>query len=147
DRLVRGAWGVASEVGHMRVVPDGHLCGCGQRGCWEQYASGSALVREARAVAASQPARAVRLLELAGGDPAAITGPMVTAAAHEGDALATALLAEVGRWVGAGSATVAALLDPELVVIGGGVADAGDLLLEPAHAAFLAHLSGRGFRP
>ncbi|WP_250444410.1 ROK family protein, partial [Actinotalea sp. C106] len=52
-QLVRGAWGVAAEVGHVRVVPEGHLCGCGLRGCWEQYASGSALVREARQAAAA----------------------------------------------------------------------------------------------
>ncbi|MDT0164327.1 ROK family glucokinase [Actinotalea sp. AC32] len=146
-RLVRGAWGVAAEVGHMRVVPEGHLCGCGLRGCWEQYASGSALVREARAVASTQPDRAARLLELAGGKAARVDGPSVTQAAREGDALAAALLADLGRWVGAGSASVAALLDPALVVLGGGVADAGPLLLEPAREAFLANLSGRGYRP
>lgn len=146
-RLVRGAWGVAAEVGHMRVVPDGELCGCGLRGCWEQYASGSALVREARSAAATQPDRAARLLELAGGDAAKVNGPSVTTAAKEGDPLAVELLAQLGSWIGTGSASVAALLDPALVVIGGGVGAAGDLLLEPARAAFLAHLSGRGFRP
>src|SRR5665648_816916 len=123
-RLVLGAWGVAAEVGHMRVVPDGHTCGCGQQGCWEQYVSGSALVRDARSIAGADPQRAARLLELAGGDPAAITGPSITAAALDGDPLSVELLAEVGRWVGEGSATVAALLDPALVVIGGGVAAA-----------------------
>jgi len=146
-RLVLGAWGVAAEVGHMRVVSDGQICGCGQRGCWEQYVSGSALEREARATAVADPQRAARLLELAGGDPAAITGPSVTAAALEGDALAIELLAEVGRWVGEGSATVAALLDPALVVIGGGVAAAGDFVLLPAREAFSIHLSARGYRP
>lgn len=146
-RLVLGSFGVAAEVGHMRVVPDGQVCGCGQRGCWEQYASGSALVREARAVATSDPERAARLLEAAGGDPDAITGPSVTKAARAGDPLAIELLAEVGRWVGEGSATVAALLDPALVVVGGGVAAAGDLLLLPARAAFSEHLSARGYRP
>jgi glucokinase len=145
--LVRGAWGVAAEVGHVRVVPEGHLCGCGLRGCWEQYASGSALVREARAVAATQPDRAKRLLELAGGDPAKVSGPSVTQAAQEGDALAVALLADLGRWIGAGAASVAALLDPAIVVIGGGVGEAGDLLVEPAREAFLGQLSGRGYRP
>lgn len=145
--LVRGAWGVAAEVGHVRVVPEGHLCGCGQRGCWEQYASGSALVREARSAAATQPDRAARLLELAGGRPEKVTGPSVTKAAHEGDPLAVELLAELGSWIGSGSASVAALLDPALVVIGGGVGAAGDLLLGPAQQAYLAHLSGRGFRP
>ena len=145
--LVRGAWGVAAEVGHIRVVPDGELCGCGLKGCWEQYASGSALVREARLAAATRPDRAARLLEMAGGDVAKVTGPSVTKAAKEGDALAIELLAQLGAWIGAGSASVAALLDPALVVIGGGVGAAGDLLLEPARAAFLAQLSGRGFRP
>lgn len=146
-RLVLGAFGVAAEVGHMRVVPDGQVCGCGQRGCWEQYASGSALVREAKAVATADPTRAARLLQRAGGDVEGITGPAVTAAAQAGDELAIELLAEVGRWVGEGSATVAALLDPALVVVGGGVAAAGDLLLLPARAAFGEHLSARGFRP
>ena len=145
-RLVLGAWGVAAEVGHMRVVPDGQVCGCGQRGCWEQYVSGSALEREARATAVVAPQRATRLLELAGGDPAAITGPSVTAAALEGDALAIELLAEIGRWVGEGSATVATLLDPALVVIGGGVAAAGDFVLLPAREAFSTHLPARGYR-
>ncbi|WP_024288050.1 ROK family glucokinase [Cellulomonas sp. KRMCY2] len=145
--LVRGAWGVAAEVGHIRVVPDGELCGCGLKGCWERYASGSALVREARLAAATQPDRAARLLELAGGVVEKVTGPSVTKAAKEGDPLAIELLAQLGAWIGAGSASVAALLDPALVVIGGGVGAAGDLLLEPARAAFLAQLSGRGFRP
>jgi glucokinase len=146
-RLVRGAWGVAAEVGHMRVVPQGHLCGCGLQGCWEQYASGSALVREARAAAVADPERAARLLELAGGRASKITGPSVTVAAKEGDPLAVELLAELGRWIGEGSASVAALLDPALVVIGGGVGAAGDLLLDPARTGFLSQLSGRGFRP
>ncbi|KGM17266.1 glucokinase, partial [Actinotalea fermentans ATCC 43279 = JCM 9966 = DSM 3133] len=146
-RLVLGAWGVAAEVGHMRVVPDGQLCGCGQNGCWEQYASGSALVREARAVAATDPARAAAILAHADGDADRIKGPYVTKAALAGDPLAIELLAEVGRWVGEGSATVAALLDPEMVVVGGGVAAAGDLLLLPAREAFGTHLSARGFRP
>ena len=146
-RLVRGAWGVAAEVGHVRVVPDGHPCGCGLRGCWEQYASGSALVREARLAVAQDRERGARLLEMAGGDPARVTGPSVTVAAQAGDPLSVDLLAELGRWIGEGSASVAALLDPALVVVGGGVAAAGDLLLAPAQQAYLAQLSGRGFRP
>ena len=76
--LYRGAFGVGAEIGHLRVVPDGHLCGCGNRGCLEQYASGSALVREARAAARGGSLLARDLLDLAGGDPDAITGPMVT---------------------------------------------------------------------
>ncbi|HWK91110.1 MAG TPA: ROK family glucokinase [Luteimicrobium sp.] len=146
-RLVRGRWGFAAEIGHMRVVPGGYLCGCGHRGCWEQYACGSALVRDARAAAAAQPERAAALLALAGGDPGAISGPHVTAAAQAGDALARELFAELGRWVGEGSASVAALLDPELIVLGGGVADAGDLLFPSVRAGFENALSARGHRP
>jgi glucokinase len=146
-RLVRGAWGIAAEVGHLRVVPGGEPCGCGLLGCWEQYASGSALVRMARAAAVERPERAARLLELAGGHPAKISGPSVTVAAQEGDALSVELLAQLGRWIGEGSASVAALLDPALVVIGGGVAAAGDLLLQPTRSAFRSQLSGGGFRP
>ncbi|HEY8717882.1 ROK family glucokinase [Pengzhenrongella sp.] len=145
--LVRGAWGVAAEVGHMRVVPNGHYCGCGNEGCWEQYTSGSALVRDAQSALITQPERAVRLLELAGGNAAKLEGPHITDAAKEGDPLAIELLAELGRWIGEGSASVAALLDPALIVIGGGVGAAGELLLGPARHAFENSLSARGFRP
>lgn len=145
--LVRGKWGVAAEVGHMRVVPGGHYCGCGHEGCWEQYASGTALVRDARHAAVAQPGRATRLLDLAGGEPSGITGPHVTQAAQEGDPLAVELLATLGRWIGEGAASVAALLDPELFVIGGGVGAAGDLLLSPVRRAYEAQLSALGHRP
>jgi glucokinase len=145
--LVRGKWGVAAEVGHMRVVPGGHYCGCGHEGCWEQYASGSALTRDARHAVIAQPHRAGRLLALAGGDPEEVSGPMVTTAAQEGDELAVELLANLGRWIGEGSASVAALLDPELIVIGGGVGAAGDLLLTPIRKAYESQLSALGHRP
>ncbi len=146
-KLVRGAWGVAAEVGHMRVVPGGHYCGCGHEGCWEQYASGSALVRDAQAAIVVDADRGATLLGLAGGDPHALEGPMITQAAQDGDPLAVDLLAQLGRWIGEGSASVAALLDPQLVVIGGGVGAAGDLLLDPARKAFADQLSARGHRP
>ncbi|ADG74964.1 glucokinase, ROK family [Cellulomonas flavigena DSM 20109] len=146
-RLTRGAWGVAAEIGHMRVVPGGHYCGCGHEGCWEQYVSGSALVRDARAAAMTQPERAAGLVALAGGSAQHIDGPLVTRAAQAGDALAVELLAEVGRWVGEGCASVSAVLDPEVFVIGGGVSAAGDLVVAPARKAFDAQLSGRGHRP
>jgi glucokinase len=144
--LVRGAFGVAAEVGHLRVVPDGVACGCGNRGCWEQYASGSALVRRVRESAPSDP-RAQGLVIAAGGDPEAITGPMVTEAARTGDSFAIDQLAEAGRWLGEGIASLAALLDPAVVVIGGGVSEADELLLGPARLAFEAHLTGVGHRP
>ena len=146
-RLLRGAAGFAGELGHLRVVPDGYQCGCGNRGCWEQYASGRALVREAREVARSGGPMAARLLELAGGDPEALEGPMVTRAAQEGDLASQELLADLGRWIGEGAASVMAVLDSAMIVVGGGVSAAGDLLLEPARAAFRRQLTARGHRP
>src|SRR5450755_5128213 len=82
--LFRGGFGVAGEPGHMRVVPDGRLCGCGNRGCWEQYASGNALAREARDVAQFAPLSMPHLMASVGGDIDAITGPLVTDAARAG---------------------------------------------------------------
>jgi glucokinase len=144
--LYRGRWGMAGEPGHYRVVPDGRLCGCGNRGCWEQYASGSALVAEAREFARRSPGAAVRLLQLGGGVPDGITGPAVTLAARTGDAGAQRCFEIVGRWLGEGLADLAAILDPGCFVIGGGVSEAGDLLLGPARAAFEAGLTGRCYR-
>ena len=95
-RLFRGTYGMAGEWGHMISVPGGHRCECGNRGCWEQYASGNALVREARELASTNSPMAYRLLELMGGDIEAITGPSVTAAALEGEQTAIELLADVG---------------------------------------------------
>jgi glucokinase len=146
-RLYRGAHGIGGELGHVRLVPDGYMCGCGNRGCVEQYASGRALVREARELADSHSVFATRLLEMAGGDPEAITGPMVTQAAQEGDKPARELIADLGRWLGEALASFAAMLDPAVFVIGGGVSAAGDLLVAPAVAAFRRNLTGRGYRP
>lgn len=147
DRLLRGAGGFAGELGHVRVVPDGHRCGCGNRGCWEQYASGRALVREARELARQGTPLAARLLELAGGVVDGIQGPHVTQAAAEGDIAAVELLADLGRWIGEGAASIVAALDPAMIIVGGGVSEAGDLLLEPARAAFARQLTARGHRP
>ncbi|SDJ13715.1 glucokinase [Frankineae bacterium MT45] len=146
-RLFRGAYGVGGEYGHMTVVPEGRRCACGNRGCWEMYASGNALARDARELAAVSPIGAERLLRLAGGDQAAITGPLVTQAAREGDPSAVEIYTAMGQWLGRGLANLAAALDPSLFIIGGGVSDAGDLLLGPARATFAHSLTGRGFRP
>ena len=146
-KLHRGAFGVAAEIGHFRVVPQGRPCGCGQYGCWEQYASGSALVRDARERLGAGGDDVQALLERAGGDPEAVTGPIVTEAAQSGDAVAVELLAEVGRWLGEGIASLTAVLDPAVVVIGGGVSEAGDLLLDPIREHFLATLTARDYRP
>lgn len=146
-QLLRGACGMAGELGHVRMVPEGRPCGCGQRGCWEQYASGTALLRSARALAVEDPDAAKGLLAAAKGDPAALQGQMITRAALAGDSTAIALFADLGTWLGEGIAGVASALDPAVVVIGGGVADASDLLLGPARRAFDAHLSGGANRP
>jgi glucokinase len=145
--LFRGAHGVAAEYGHMSVVPGGRRCACGNRGCWEMYASGRALARDARELAEVSPMAAHRLLALAGGQVAALTGEHVTAAAREDDPAAVQIFVEMGRWLGRGVAILTAVLDPSVVVIGGGVVDAGDLLLGPASEEFSQNLTGRGFRP
>jgi glucokinase len=146
-QVKRGRWGVAGEFGHMQVVPGGHRCPCGNRGCWEQYSSGNALVREARELAAAESPVAEAVLERVGGRPGDITGPLVTELAREGDAMCVEILHEVGTWLGTGLANLAAALDPSCFVIGGGVSDAGELLIGPAREAFRRHLTGRGYRP
>jgi glucokinase len=145
--LYRGANGVSSEFGHTMVVPEGRRCACGNRGCWEMYASGTALARDARELAEVSPVAAHRLLELAGGSMSGLTGPLVTAAAREGDPSAVEIYTAMGRWLGRGIANLAAVIDPTVFVIGGGVSEAGDLLLGPARAEFSQSLTGRGFRP
>ena len=145
--VVRGAHGLAGEFGHMQVVPDGRRCECGNRGCWEQYSSGSALVREARELVTGRSPASTTLRSLVGDDAAGLTGPLVTEAARAGDRSAVELLAEVGEWLGTGIAGLCAALDPELVIVGGGVSEAGDLLLDPARRVLARKLPGRGYRP
>lgn len=145
-RLYRGRFGIGAEFGHMRVVPDGRRCGCGNRGCWEQYASGNALVAEARDLARVSPALAGRLLELGGGSPERIRGPEVTQAAREGDQAALECFRTVAGWVGQGLADLTAILDPGRFLIGGGLSEAGDLLLDPIRKAYENAVTGRGHR-
>lgn len=146
-RMERGKFGIAGEFGHMQVVPDGHRCECGNRGCWEQYASGNALVREARTLIAANSPVAADLAAMVDGEPSRLTGPMITEAARGGDPIAAELLAEIGTWLGVGLANLANAFDPGSFVIGGGVSAAGPMLLDPARASFRRHLSGRGYRP
>ena len=146
-QVIRGKFGIAGEYGHMQVVPDGHRCECGNRGCWEQYASGNALVREARALVVARSPIAMDMIARIEGDPANLTGPLVTEAARAGDRMAVELLTEIGTWLGVGMANLAAALDPGMFVVGGGVSAAGDLLLKPAREAFSRTLTGRGHRP
>ena len=146
-RLLRGRFGVAGEIGHINIVPDGRRCGCGLEGCWEQYASGGALVQEAQELAEASPAMAADRLRLAGGEPEMITGPVVTQAAQAGDVAALRCFDVVGTLLGRGMAQLAAVLDPGLFVLGGGVSAAGELLRGPAGRALLQYLTARGHRP
>ena len=143
--LLRGAHGFAAEIGHTIVEPDGPVCGCGNHGCWEQVASGSAIVRDARAAVMKHPHSL--LVKLSGGDPAHVTGSMVTEAARQGDTVSRGILNEVGHRLGQGIAGLVNVLDPELVIVGGGVSEAGDLLLAPARTAYSRSVEGGAFRP
>lgn len=129
-RVHRGWQGAAGEIGHLIVERDGRPCFCGSRGCWEQYGSGRALMRAAAA---------------AGLDAA--HGSAVTAAAAAGDQRSQDVIAEIGEWVGIGIASLVAVLDPEIIVVGGGVSAAGDYLLRPAESAFREYLTAAGKRP
>jgi glucokinase len=146
QRVYRGANGMAGEFGHMQVVPQGHRCECGNRGCWEQYASGNALVREARELVRANSPVAHHLRDLVDGDADALQGPQITEAARAGDPLSIELIADVGTWLGIGLAGLAAAFDPHCITIGGGVSAAGDLLVGPTRQAFSRSLTGRGYR-
>jgi glucokinase len=145
DRLFRGGFGAGAEVGHLRVVPDGLPCGCGARGCIEQYGSGRALLRMANAIAdVGGIGLALAEARSASGE---LTGDQVGELIAAGDPGALQALRELGGWLGAACASLAAVLDPQLFVFGGGVAAAGDVLLDPIRESFLAHLPARGFHP
>ncbi|MFR9722299.1 ROK family glucokinase [Streptomyces sp. MS19] len=146
-RLYRGRFGVAGEFGHVRVVPDGLLCGCGSQGCWEQYASGRALVRYAQQRATATPETAEILLAQGDGTPEGIEGRHVSAAARQGDPVAVDSFRELARWAGAGLADLASLFDPAAFIVGGGVSDEGDLVLDPIRKSFRRWLVGGRFRP
>jgi glucokinase len=146
-KLLRGAHGIAAEAGHMLAVPEGHLCGCGRHGCIEQYASGNALARFAREGATTAPAAAMLMLEKAGGRVEDITGPVVTIAAREGDAVAVDAFGQIAYWLAQGLADMVQLLDPQVLVIGGGVVEAGDLLMEPLRRKYHEALTQRDKLP
>ncbi|MEU0688917.1 ROK family glucokinase [Streptomyces uncialis] len=147
NKLRRGRFGVAAEFGHIRVVPDGLLCGCGSQGCWEQYASGRALVRYAKQRARATPERAGVLLGLGDGTVDGIEGKHISAAARAGDPVAVDSFRELARWAGAGLADLASLFDPSAFIVGGGVSDEGDLVLDPIRKSFRRWLVGSHWRP
>lgn len=142
-RLERGAHGFAAEIGHFIVEPNGPECGCGNRGCWEQVASGKALDRLARQEAERDPSGAIAR---AAGEGAA-EGRHASQAAGDGDAAARGIFDEVGRRLGEGIAGLVNVLDPEIVVVGGGVAEEGELLLAPARRAFRETVEAPDRRP
>jgi len=144
-RLVGGRYGFAGEFGHMVVDPAGPRCPCGHQGCWERYASGSGLGWMAREAAHAGAAR--RVVELAGGDAEDVRGEHVTRAAGEGDDEARAVMARFAWWLALGLTNLATILDPEVIVLGGGMVEAGEVLLAPARAAFGELLEGAAHRP
>lgn len=138
-RLRRGRHGLAGEIGHTVVKPDGPPCTCGKRGCVEALAAGPGIARGALEALAANQDKGARLRELAAGHPAAVTGELVFRAAAEEDDLALAVLGEACLFLGIGIANAAAIVDPELIVVGGGVAKAGELFFRPLREAARAH--------
>jgi len=145
DRLFRGGFGAGAELGHLRFVPDGLPCGCGAHGCIEQYGSGRALLRIANEFA---DAGGIGLgLAAARAHKGKLSGKEVSRLIQDGDGGALAALRQVGGALGQACASLGAVLDPQVFVFGGGVAAAGELLLEPIRTAYLEHLPARGYHP
>ena len=143
-KLFRGASGIGAEFGHMIVERDGVLCGCGSHGCIEQYASGSALMRYAKEAIAANPAEGKELLALCESDISKLTGTILTAAAKGGNQLAIAAFNKQADWLGNACASYTLLLDPQAIVIGGGVVDAGELFLTPVRSAMEKYMPFAG---
>ncbi|MDJ0334976.1 ROK family glucokinase [Salinibacterium sp. G-O1] len=143
--LFRGGFGTGAEIGHMRIVPDGLPCGCGARGCIEQYGSGRALLRMANEIAdvggIGLPLAEARRLE------GELDGSILGAFISEGDPGALRALEQLGHWLGQACASLSAVLDPEMFVFGGGVSVAGDLLLDPIRDSYRENLPARGYHP
>jgi glucokinase len=144
DALFRGGFGVGAEIGHMRLVPGGLPCGCGQRGCFEQYASGRALQRYANELA---DAGGIGRTLAARRAEAPLDGGAIAELILAGDGGALAALRQLGSWIGQACASLGAVLDPQVFVIGGGVAQSGELLLEPIRQAYMDHVPARGYHP
>jgi glucokinase len=145
DRLFRGGFGAGAELGHMRIVPDGLPCGCGARGCIEQYGSGRALLRMANEIA-DVGGIGLALAE-ARRESGALTGDQVAELIAIGDPGAVHALTQLGHWLGQACASLSAVLDPQLFVFGGGVASAGDVLLDPIRESYRQNLPAKGYHP
>nr|WP_026316810.1 ROK family protein [Actinokineospora enzanensis] len=145
--VFRGAYGVAPELGHLRVVPNGRRCSCGKAGCWERYCSGTALAATAIGLLGRHRGQSTILAREAKRDPGGITGRLVAAAARDGDPVARLALQELAKWLGEGLALVADIYDPELVVLGGGVSESAPLFLDSAREHYQRIATGAGHRP
>jgi len=144
-RLFRGGFGTGAELGHLRMVPDGLPCGCGARGCIEQYGSGRALLRMANEIA---DVGGIGLaLADARREHGELDGTIVGNLIAERDPGAVHALEQLGHWLGQACASLSAVLDPEVFVFGGGVAIAGDLLLDPVREAYRQNVPARGYHP
>ncbi len=145
--LYRGAHGVAPELGHLRVVPDGRPCPCGKRGCWERYCSGTALVHTTLELLARHGPTTGTVASEAATDPGRLTGRRVAAAARNGDPIALRAMGELARWLGEGLALVADVFDPEVVIVAGGVVESAPMFLDQACEHHAAVVTGAGHRP
>jgi glucokinase len=144
-RMYRGANNFGAEIGHFTVDRDGPLCACGERGHWESIASGTALGRMARDLVARGGGAA--LVAAAGGDASAVTGTHVGTAAAQGDPDARSVLVQYAENVALGLVGLANILDPECIVIAGGLVELGPLLFGPVREAFGRHIEGAAYRP
>jgi glucokinase len=147
SNLHRGSFGIAAEIGHLRIVPNGLLCGCGAHGCFEQYGSGTALLRHAREAIAANPDRARNIIGRGDGTIEGVKGSAITEAARDGDELALSVFETTGDYIGAGIASLAVILDPQAVVFGGGVIDAGEILLNPIRTSMDKYMPFAGKHP
>ena len=145
-KIRRGGFGIGGELGHVRVVQDGRLCGCGRKGCVEQYASGTAVLRAAKKLASGDGPAGERLRQLKS-ENGELDGHMVYQALLEGDQAVIGLFRDAGRFLGQAMGTITAVLDPQIYVIGGGLSEAGDWIIDPIREGFLNDLPARGFRP
>ena len=136
-KLFKGANGIGAEFGHMCVVPDGLLCGCGSKGCLEQYASGGALIRYANEALLVNPDKSEEVLNFGEGK---LSGAALTKAAKAGNELALDAFSKQADWLGLACASYSLIIDPQAIIIGGGVVDAGELFLAPVRAAMRKYM-------
>ncbi len=144
--VFRGKDSLAGEIGHLPVSDSGVICSCGARGCLETFCSGSAIAQQGREWAARRPESVARIIELSGGNAGGITAKVVVQAAAEGDMAAARIIRDAARWLARALLTVIRIVNPDRIILGGGVALAGSSLLDPVNE-YLADLSSPTIRP